>query len=563
MNILGIWDGHDSGVALIRDSKIVFAANEERFTRNKLEIEFPYLAVKEALRFSGLEPKEIPIIAVSTSDFSKTLSRIFPSIKRRYYKIRRRKISPTFANRASKKMKYLLTLLGPNPLLRYMGGLQVRRSLKRLGFRQYKLVWVRHHLAHVATAVLTSAFREGIFLSLDGIGDGKSGMLGTFEDGNLHIMKQYGGRDSLGVFYEHVTNLLNMRELEDEGKVMALASYGYPIADEDNPLLSMFHIKGLDIRCEYGPVRLYNKLRAVLYRYPAEQFAYMAQRLLEKSILKLIENAAVETGKHNLAYAGGVASNIKVNMLLKDSPAISGLYVFPHMGDGGLALGAALYADNHYNAVARYRLDDLFLGPECSSEAVEQAIRASGLPFERNREIEQRVADLIKNGKIVLWFQGRMEYGPRALGNRSILALASSLPLKNKLNIYLKKRVWYQPFCPSMLDSDAAALLEDYDGIPNPFMTVGYRIKGICVNQMIAVINADLSCRPQILTPVCSRYYRLLEKMREMTGHGVILNTSFNKHGEPIINTPEEAIDLLRHSEFEFLALEDFLIWKN
>src|SRR5512135_3437188 len=251
MYVLGIWDGHDSGAALLKDGQIVFAANEERFTRKKLEVEFPYRSIREALKFAGIEPSAVGLVAISTSDFSKTLTRVFPGLKRRYYEIRRRKIRPTFRSRFSKTSKYVLTEIGPSRLTRAVSSWTVNKALRSLGFVDHQLVWVHHHLAHAAAAVCTSPFPKGLFLSLDGIGDGLSGMLGTFEHGDLRVLQEYRGRDSLGIFFEHVTNLLNMRELEDEGKVMALASFGYPIPDAQNPLLPYFSVDGLEIKAKY------------------------------------------------------------------------------------------------------------------------------------------------------------------------------------------------------------------------------------------------------------------------------------------------------------------------
>jgi carbamoyltransferase len=563
MIILGIWDGHDSGAALIEDGTILFAANEERFSRKKLDVEFPALSVKEALKFSGLKPDDIPAIAISTSDLAKTLTRVFPGLKRRYYLIRRRKLGPSFANKISKKAKYALTEIGPNPLARKISSLAVKKSLERIGFTHYKLIWVEHHLAHVGAAVCTSPYERGLFLSLDGIGDGLSGIVGTFEGAQMNVLSRFSGEDSLGLFFEHVTNLLNMRELEDEGKVMALASYGYPVPDEENPLLGFFEVDGLRLKSKYHGWALHKKLQKILYMYPSEQFAYMAQRVLETSILKLVTNACRLTGMSDVVYAGGVASNIKVNMLLKNSEAVKNLYVFPHMGDGGLALGAALYAGLNLTRVSHYPLADLFLGPGYSSREVKETIEQFNLPHCRMDNIENNVAELIHQGDIVLWFQGRMEYGPRALGNRSILARPDSEAIKNRLNVFLKKRVWYQPFCPTMLAEDAAEMLEDHGGVNNKFMTVGYRIKEKYADSLAAVINADGSCRPQILEGDSSRYGRLLKKMKELAEFGVVLNTSLNKHGESIINSPREALEFLVNSRFEYLAIEDFLVWKK
>lgn len=563
MIILGIWDGHDAGAALVRDGEIVFAANEERFTRKKLDVEFPALSIREALKFAKMGPADVSCVAVSTSDFAKTLTRVFPGLKRKYYLIRRRKVEPSFLNRLSKRAKYALTEIRPNRLTRWISGRVIRKELERLGFLNYRLVWVEHHLAHVAAAAGTSPYDRGLFLSLDGIGDGLSGMIGTFDGSRLQILNRFSGKVSLGLFFEHVTNLLNMRELEDEGKVMALAGFGYPLPDEENPLMALFDVDGLELRSKYHSWKLHEKLARVLYLYPAEQFAYMAQRVLEANILKLVRNACRSTGMSDVVYAGGVASNIKVNMLLKNSDFVKNLYVFPHMGDGGLALGAAIHAGQALRNHSRYPLHDLFLGPEYSAAEIQEAVERSGLPHQRLDRIEDKAAELIGQGRIVLWFQGRMEYGPRALGGRSILALSNSVAIKNRLNILLKKRVWYQPFCPTMLQSDASELLQDHNGVDNPFMTVGHLIKDKYADRLVAVINADNSCRPQILDDGPPRYHRLLDKVKDLTGFGVVLNTSMNKHGESIVNSPAEALDLLLNSGFEYLAIGDFLVWKK
>ena len=563
MVILGIWDGHDAGAALIRDGEILFAANEERFSRKKLDIEFPRLSIREALKFAKIGPADVSCVAISTSDFAKTLMRVFPGLKRKYYLIRRRKLEPSFLNRLSQRAKYVLTEIRPNRLTRWTSVRVVRRELRKLGFSDYRLVWVDHHLAHAGAAAAASPFERGLFLSLDGIGDGLSGLIGTFEGPRFNILTRFSGKNSLGLFFEHVTNLLNMRELEDEGKVMALSSFGLPIPDDENPLMSMFEVDGLELRSKYHSWKLHKRLSRILHLYPAEQFAYMAQRVLEVNILKLIRNACDSTGMADVVYSGGVASNIKVNGLLKNSDFIRKLYVFPHMGDGGLALGAALYAGRTLQDQFRHPLRHLFLGPEYSDAEIQSAVERSGLPHEKTGRIEDRAAELIAQGRIVLWFQGRMEFGPRALGGRSILALPNSIALKNRLNILLKKRVWYQPFCPTMLQSDASELLRDYGGVNNPFMTVGYSIKDSCADRLAAVINADNSCRPQILDDGPPRYRRLIERVKELTGSGVVLNTSMNKHGEPIVNTPAEALDLLIDSRFEYLAIGDFLVWKE
>jgi len=559
MYILGIWDGHDSGAAIIKDNQILVALNEERLTRRKLEIHFPQQSIKECLNYVNLTPEEIKQVAVSTYDFSKTLARIFPYTKEEYYLVRRRKKVPGRISNLKKKAKYKLTEYGPGLLSNRLSEMCIRKSLNRLGFRDYQVYLVDHHLCHLTTAAFCSGFNDCLVLTIDGIGDALSGTFSTFSGGKLSRKSEISGRHSLGIFFEHVTNLMNMRELEDEGKVMALANYAYPIPDNDNPLLDFIQINGLNVKCKYSTLRMYNELKKVLWRYPSEQFAYMAQRVLEIKILELVKNGLSATGLNQVALAGGVFSNIKVNMLIRTLPGVRECFVFPHMGDGGLALGAALSVNYDLKGIHSYPLDDVFLGIGYSEDLIKSILDNSGLEYSYCDNIEEETAKLISQGYIVFWFQGRMEYGPRALGHRSILALPNSKRIKDLLNLRLKMRVWYQPFCPTMLEEDAQFYLEEYD-TPNRFMTMGYMVKDNKREEIEGVISVDGSCRPQIINGDESQYGRLLAKIKELTGKGVVLNTSFNIHGDPMVCSPQDAIDTLKRTRNDYLVMGNYLV---
>ncbi|MCD6450802.1 MAG: hypothetical protein J7L64_00320 [Acidobacteria bacterium] len=561
MYILGIWDGHDSGAALIRGDEVLFAINEERLTRRKLEVSFPERSIRMIFERLALDPEEIKHIAISTSDFAKTLARVFPSFKEEYYLIRRRKKQPSLFSGIKKRAKYRLTELGPLPIYRWIGGIPIKKALRRLGFSDFRLYFVNHHLAHAAGAAFTSGFDSALVLTIDGIGDGLSGTVSVFEEGKLRPLSFISGKDSLGIFFEHVTNLLHMRELEDEGKVMALADYAYPVPDDKNPLLDFFKVEGLKVKARYSSLGMLKELRRVLWCFPPEQFAYMAQRTIEVKVLELVRNAIGETSLKRVAFAGGVASNIKLNMKIRDLPEVSDCYVFPHMADGGLALGAAFYLNYQLNGVSSYRLENLFLGPDYSPSEIEEVLKRHRLNYQRVEDIERRVAELIKEGNIVMWFQGRMEVGPRALGGRSILARPDSLEIKDALNLRLKKRVWYQPFCPSLLVEDAKECFKNLKGRPDRFMTFAYIIKEEMKNRLKGVISIDLSCRPQIVCEEDSRYGKLLRYVKELTGLSVVLNTSFNIHGEPIVCSPEDAVSTFVRTGCDCLAIGDFLVF--
>jgi carbamoyltransferase len=562
VKILGIWDGHDSGAVLIEGNKILFAINEERLTRRKLEIAFPVGSIAACLEYIGTSMAEISEITISTSDFAKTLARVFPSLREEYYLIRRRKKVLKRASLVEKKLKYKLTEYPSSRVTRLISRYNVRKQLEQIGFRNFRLHLVDHHLCHAATAAFCSGFKEGLVITLDGLGDGLSGSIYRYKGGHLEQIAALSARHSLGIFFEHVTNLMNMRELEDEGKVMALANYAYPIADARNPLLDLIHVQGLSVRCRYSSLGMYEALRKILWQYPSEQFAYMAQRTLEVKVLELTQNAIKETGLDHLCLAGGVFSNVKVNRLIRLLPKVKGCFVFPHMGDGGLALGAAFVTNYHVNNIHQIPFKHVFLGPQYPDEAIEQALKTSGLSFCKSVNIGKEVAELIAAGEIVFWFQNRMEFGPRALGARSILARSDSETIKDTLNLRLKKRVWYQPFCPSVLEEDAAEILEDYDGIPNPFMTMAYMVRENKRHLVRGVINIDGSCRPQIVQKDDSLYRTLLEEIKRLTGHGVILNTSFNLHGEPLVCSPQDAVRTMIDTGNNFMAIGDFLVRK-
>ena len=559
MYILGIWDGHDSGAAIIKDNRIEVAINEERLTRRKLEIRFPEHAIAGCLEQVKLTPAEIDHVAVSTYDFSKTMARIFPSTKEDYYLIRRRKKEPGALSTLKKKAKYTLTEYGPHPLTKRLSELSIRRSLRRLGFMNFGMQLVDHHLCHAAAAAFCSGFDDALVITIDGIGDALSGTISTVSHKKLSRITAIPGKHSLGIFFEHVTNLMNMRELEDEGKVMAIANYAYPIPDDENPLLELIEIDGVTVRCKYSTLRMYSELKKLLWRFPSEQFAYMAQRTLEVKIVALVKNALSATGRTRVALAGGVFSNIKVNMLIRLLPEVEACFVFPHMGDGGLAVGAALSASHALQGISAYPLDDVFLGKDYSADDIQAALNASGFQYTVHENIEEEAARLIAAGHIIFWFQGRMEYGPRALGHRSILALPNSKRIRDVLNLRLKMRVWYQPFCPTMLEEDARRYLEDYD-TPNRFMTMGYMVKDDKRDELEGVISVDGSCRPQIITDTASPYGKMLSTLKALTGRGVVLNTSFNIHGEPLVCSPAEALDTLKRTGNDYLVMGNYLV---
>jgi len=568
--VLGIWDGHDAGAALLKGGEILFAVNEERLTRRKLEVGFPELSIDACLAFAGLHPEDLKYIAASTTDPAKTLTRLFPHLKEEYYLIRRRKKDPRSFDPFKKAFKYRFTELAPNPVSEFLSRRNLESRLQEMGFRDFQLRLVDHHASHAVAAAFGSGFPESLVITLDGVGDGCCGSAWQFRAGRMGLMRAFPAGASLGIFFEHVTNLMNMRELEDEGKVMALANYAYPIEDHENPLMKLIGVKNGAIASNLTSTAMFTELRKIIWRYPSEQFAAMAQRVLEKCVLDLVRELTAETGLNRLAVAGGVFSNIKMNMKIAAMKEVERIFVFPHMGDGGLAIGAAMHLNNDAFGVNSYPMQDLYLGPAYSREDVmtacaRQVVKDHGTRELRYAKIEdapQRAARFIMDGEIILWYQGRMEIGPRSLGNRSILARPDDARIKDRLNLLLKKRVWYQPFCPSILAEDGAALLHAEGRCleDNRFMTMAFRVREEHLRTMAGVINIDGTCRPQFVGAENQLYRELLLQVREELGYGVVLNTSFNIHGEPLVCSPREALEMQQKAGIRYLFMEDVLV---
>jgi carbamoyltransferase len=564
VNILGIWDGHDSGAALLVDGRVAAAVNEERFSRRKLEIGFPSESIAACLAMASLQPSHVDAVAVSTADPAKALARCAPWTQERYYQVRRRKTPPGAMSALTRRAKQALTRFGPNPVSAEVSRWIVGRTLRRAGIRTGRLTFVDHHRCHALGAAYGSGLPSAVVLTIDGLGDGLSATTSLFREGRLSPLRQSPAAHSLGVFFEHVTMLLNMRELEDEGKVMALAEYASPVADADNPLLSLVTVEDGRIRCAATGAALERRLRRIHWSAPNEQFAYMAQKTVERVCVELARDAVTRSGERKLALAGGVASNVKATRLVRHLPEVDAVHVFPHMGDGGLSLGAAIAGAHAHGEPLALDFSRLDFGPSFEESEIERALASKGLRASRSDAIADQAAERIAAGAIVLWFQGRMEYGPRALGHRSVLARPDRAALRDRLNLALKRRVWYQPFCPSMLESEAQRFLADWDGPSNPHMTTAYMVRDGCRERMSGVIGLDGSCRPQIVPDAADDpFARLLHAVRARLGAGVVLNTSFNIHGEPLVCTPAQAVDVYLQSGGDALALGPYLLIKG
>ncbi len=578
MAVIGIHDAHDAGAAIAGNGVVFGAINEERFTKKKNDVGFPHNSAKYLLSELRARDAEVEKVAIPWIGGSALFARIFPELE-----VKRRRLWRKEVEKPSRLRMNLTNLVfklvqdqRPRSLWKALGtgigGSIIERQLRGLGIEK-KPVFVEHHVAHAASAYYSSGFKEALVITIDGAGDGVSGSVSIGENGNLRRINEFKASSSIGILYGAATIACDLRYSEDEGKLMSLAAYSYPNVE----------IKELEAISSYDETRRqlvshnYRKFEYLLaeyfkdhllWKYNREAFAYAVQRHVEKEVLKIVKQYLHETGINKIAVAGGFFSNVIVNMLVNEMPEVKDFFVFPQMGDGGIALGAAYYIDFlEHGKFNPKQIDNLYYGPEYGDSEIEQVLKkhekAREVEFEKVTDISSYVAEKIADeNKIVLWFQGRMEYGPRALGNRSVLAMANDAENRNKINLIIKRRPYYQPFASSVLEGSAKSLLDPYPR-GNKFMTVAYKVRPEHFGDLVAASHIDGTTRPQTVGNENPLYKELLEKIKKKSGIGGVLNTSFNKHGMPIVMSPEDAIWTLMNTGAEYMAIGNYFVKKT
>lgn len=432
------------------------------------------------------------------------------------------------------------------------------------GYDNSSMIFVNHHRAHAASTFFASGFQEANILSLDGSGGSESGILGVGRGTDIQILKKVSNGGSWGLMYETITEKLGFRRHSGEGKVMGLAAYGTPdpnglpfvIWDGDIPVIDASRrkafVESLRPRKKEDPITEEHKTLAATLQYT-----------LEKAAERMSEWLFKQTGSRRLCLAGGTALNCSMNGKLALLPWVNEIFIQPAAYDAGTALGAALnvYVEKTGHR-PEWRMEHAYWGPEFTNEQIEEALRAfHDLHFHRSADIFSETAKLLSEGKIVGWFQGRSEVGPRALGNRSILADPSRPEMKDRVNNQVKHREPWRPFAPSILEEAVGRFIDN--PIPSPYMILAFDTKEQAQAMIVAATHVDGTCRPQTVSRSTNpRYWLLIKRFEELTGIPAVLNTSFNVDSQPIVNTPEEAIDTFVNCGIDVLAIGDFLAWK-
>jgi carbamoyltransferase len=556
-NVLGInCYLHDSSAALIQDGRIAFAAEEERFSRIKKDARFPKLAIRAALEHGGIEFGDLDAVAFGWNRGGVTPLHTLRS---------------TLTGKLPFSMRYAADSLLSCVLEIYRGNGQ--RNLETHFGRPPRLFHIDHHDAHAWSTYALSGFDEALVIVLDGRGAFQATSMYLGQGGRLRPIKTIAYPNSLGSFYEAFTDLLGFQRHEDEWKVMGLAAYGQPTYDLGDALrlcpggyrVNSHLVCGDRWRDLNRMVQRYGPRRVPELRITdADQnFAASVQRALEQAIFAVVADGIRRTGCRRICLAGGVAMNSKANGNLLASGLVEDLFVQPAATDDGTALGAALAVYAAVGAsVPRYRLTEVYLGPEFSNAEIGTVLDTYRLRSTYCEDVEAVVAGLLAEGHIVGWFQGRMEFGPRALGNRSILADPRRAEMKDRLNACVKFRKGWRPFAPSCLAEAAGDYFEGCTGAP--FMVLTFTVRPEKQRQIPAVTHADQTARVQTVTQEANpRYWRLLKAFEQRTGVPVLMNTSFNLRGEPIVCTPKDAIRTFYSSGLEFLVMGNYVLAKN
>lgn len=561
-NILGLsFMYHDSAASLLMDGEVVAAAAEERFSRVKHSLDFPEKAIEACLAIGGIEAQDLDAIVFYEKPLLK-FERIITMNARTFPRGFR-----LFLESIPLWLKYKLFI--PD----------IIRS--NTGYKG-EIFFADHHYAHAASAFFASGFDRAAILTMDGVGEWATMTKGTGQGNRITLTSEGRYPHSLGLLYSTVTAFLGFRVNSGEGKVMGLAPYGEPTF-YDQLVKDVIDIRQdgsfrLDLRYFrfFRDTVMYSPLFEKAFGPPRipegdisrrdRDLAASLQKVTEKIMLKCAGFLFRETSEKNLCIAGGVGLNGVANGRVLEELDYEDIFIQPASGDDGGAIGAALYYYHHILAGPRkWKMMNAFLGPSFTSDEIRNFLVLRNIPFrqeENRKELSSLIAEYLSQGKIVGWMQGKMEYGPRALGNRSILANPTLTEMKDTLNKRVKNREPFRPFAPAVLRESAGEFFEpDFE---SPYMLLVSRVKENKKELLPAVTHVDGTARVQTVTREQNpMFYDLIEQFGKITGTPVLLNTSFNVRGEPIVCDFGDALECFLNTDMDVLVMEDVYVLKT
>ncbi len=574
MKVLGIGDGFGAGAALVEDGVVRFAVSEERLSRIKNHSGyyhgFPDRSIELALADTGVAASEIDRVAISNFAFPPiplrlmALSRSRPLGDKEF--LDRHEFSRTVNSRIYSAFSERTSgsALARGSIAVYRRALA--RKLRDTFGLEAPIGFHDHHHCHAASAYFTQAEDDCLVVTLDCHGDGLSGSAGLASKGRIEPLVRFPASQSLGSFYAAVTHHLGFKHHRHEGKVTGLAAYADPeVALADMQRMIAYDPSSRSLRSKLGRNQFTSieRFASFLTRdYSREELAAAAQHHLEQIVLDIVGDLLRHTGRRKVLLAGGIFGNVKLNQRINTLPEVDFLWVHPGMGDEGQPVGAALAACAEAGAYRLAPIDDVFWGPGFDDSDVEKALATTDLPWERHDDIESTVAGLLAQKKIVARCAGRMEYGPRALGNRSILFHAGDPTANDWLNQHLQ-RSEFMPFAPATLRRAASTCFRNVASADRAatFMTVCFDCEPAFVEACPAVVHVDATARPQLVDETTQpALFRILDEYERLTGISSIINTSFNMHEEPIVCSPADALRAFSTARLDHLALGNHLV---
>ena len=573
MRVLGLSTEDDSGAVVADDGRILSAINEERLCRMKLVEGFPRSALRQALRLADTEIDELDAVLIGgTMNFVQDELKPFHG----WFQTKRSglgglvKKGAGYFSRFRSQLPFLETgyylLMAPSFAYRRR---RIRQILgKEFGVR-CPIKFVDHHFAHITSAYFTSGFKDALVISLDGGGDGKSGQVYAARNGRFEQLVEISSFNSLGNYYAYVTHLCGFKARKHEGKITGLSARGEP---KYVPILREFIDEVDGTFVNQASVAYHAAIEELERRLPngwtREDLAASIQAHFEDLVGRFVEHWVAKTHLENVALAGGVFANVRINQIVHELDGVENVFVHPHMGDGGLGGGAALAACvpgilDHTMQAYQEPLRDAYLGPDLDTEDIERALADADLkPEPIDHSIEDRVAELLAEGFVVARAAGRMEYGPRALGNRSILYHPTDPSVNDWLNENLH-RTEFMPFAPAVLYERCHDCFESIDGASHPaeFMTITFDCTPWMQENMRGVVHIDGTARPQLVRADHNpSFHRIIESFYSRTGLPAVINTSFNMHEEPIVCTAQDCVRAFLRGNLDYLAIGDFLV---
>jgi len=564
MKIIGINFLSESSVCLLENGDIKYAISQERLNRKKNWYGIPFESINHVLKNTNNKEQDI--------DYFTTfgLSAILKDVPdKKIYDKKELEINNSNLQPLKKKnqIKFLRKRYDHEKEVIWV---RTKRLLNKLKKKyQKKLKIYDHHTAHAASALYFSGWKNCYVLTIDGWGDNSSSKFFKAVNGKLNEICSTSTIDSLGYFYGSITKLLGFKPHQHEGKILGLASYGnakktyrdiskmISFNRKNNSFVGNFD-KGI-----YLPRFDNHNLNFLKKKYTREDICAATQKRLEDVVIQFIKN--IKDNNFYIALAGGIFANVKLNQKILELKKVKDVFIFPNMGDGGLSIGTALLCHYEKKKYEKKKLNNLYLGPEYSSDEILKEIKKNKLNYKQFKYVEREIAIELNRGKVVACFQNRMEFGPRALGNRSILCRATDIKINDWLNKKLK-RTEFMPFAPVVLEKFAKELFVGFKKSHrnSRFMTITYKCKPKMVRQSPAAVHVDNTARPQIInSKVNLKMYKILSEYYLVSKIPTLINTSFNMHEEPIVCSPKDSIRAFKDSKIDYLYIGNYLVKKS